>query len=433
MEVTTKEKRMDMGSFGKDTIIKKNEVIRVIANTLKLIDGRLVEHGERVVYIMYQICQEGKLFHELDWHQLFILGSFHDIGAYKTEEIDRLLEFESADVWEHSIYGYLFLKNMTPLGECAEAVLYHHVDENKMHKIKTNYSAYVQLMHLADRIDILIQSEGIACDLDKIIAERGIKFKKVYVDLFIRANEKVNIIQNIVTGMFKESIIQLGHAIDLSTEHAMSYLKMLVYSIDFRSEHTVTHTINTMAISVELGRRLRISNQELGKIYLGALLHDLGKIAIPIEILEFQGSLDQRKIKIMKKHVKYTEDIIQGLVDDEVCQIAIRHHEKLDGSGYPYGLTEKDLTTAQRIIAIADIVSALTSKRSYKEVFSKDKTINILSEMEEQGQLSSEICRLMINYYDEIMEITDTNRDPIIQLYQRIAIEYKQIIEKVYK
>lgn len=205
---------------------------------------------------------------------------------------------------------------------------------------------------------------------------------------------------------------------------------MLVYSIDFRSEHTVTHTINTTAISMELARRYGLDDEEIKKIYYGALVHDLGKIAIPLDILEFPGKLTDEQMDVMRKHVSYTEDIVNELINDEIMKIAVRHHEKLDGKGYPHGLTAKELSIPERIVAIADIVSALTSRRSYKDIFPKDKTISILTDMKERGQLDGDICDIAINQFDEIMEATDRSRDPVIHMYEQMYTSYTSLMNK---
>ena len=406
------------------TAIDKNEVIKVVSSTLRLIDRRLVEHGERVAYIAYRIFECGGLSESMDWKQLFLLSAFHDIGAYKTDEIDKMVQFESTDVWSHSIYGYCFLKRMTPLGPYAEAILYHHLPYAQLLEKHSAYQEYAALISFADRLDVLMLEHPDGYDFSALSEGNDGRFSPRYVELFLQANRQHSLQKELRSGAFYPVVARLAYEIDLSAQEALDYLKMLVYSIDFRSEYTVTHTINTTAISVEIGRRIGLSQEELEKLYLGAFLHDIGKIAIPLEILEFPGKLSAQQMEIMRTHVSYTEAIIEGLVNEEIAQIAVRHHEKLDGSGYPHGLTGPELTVSQRIVAIADIMSALTSTRSYKAVFSKEKTLRILQEMQRDGKLDFELCTLVILCFDEIMQATDVSRDPVISLYRMISKEY---------
>lgn len=212
---------------------------------------------------------------------------------------------------------------------------------------------------------------------------------------------------------------------------AVDYLKLLVYSIDFRSEYTVTHTINTTAISAQLGLRLGMSEFELAQLYYGAFLHDIGKIAIPLNILEFEGKLTDEQMEIMKTHVLYTDRIIRGLVSENIRRIAVHHHEKIDGSGYPYGLSGSDLSVAEKIVAVADIVSALTSQRSYKERYPAEKTKALITQLRDNHKLDADICNTLLKNYDAIMRETDATRDPVIQLYNSIAAEYTEISTQV--
>lgn len=411
-------------------IIDKSQIVSVINQTFHFIDKRLVEHGERVAYIVWEMLKHSDESLKIQVDLLLILSVLHDIGAYKTKEIDEMVSFDSKEVWNHSIYGYLFLKNMSPLGDMAEAILYHHLDYKDYYRVDSPYLDYAALIYLADRLDILIVNSGEDIDFDFIYQSSGTRFKPEYVDLMCKVNLD-EMVKNLRDGTYKNDIEEIIENIDISTEVAFEYLKMMAFSIDFRSEYTVAHTINTTAISNELGKKLNLSKEELSKIYVGALLHDIGKIAIDPDIVEFQGKLTPEQMEVMKLHVNYTFSIIHGVVDTDICNIATRHHEKLDGSGYPKGLKEAELTISEQIIAVADIVSALTSKRSYKEPFSKKKTLNIIKEMQEKNQLSYMVCQLILSDFDEIMRITDINRNPIIELYWNMQKSYVELSERL--
>lgn len=406
-----------------DSLINQSQIISVLNKMLLYVDQRLVHHGERVAFIVSEMLRHTDRSYSVPGEQLFILSLLHDVGAYKTAEIDEMISFESRNVWDHSIYGYLFLKFMSPLEDAAESILYHHLNYEDYGRVKSRYLDCSALIYLADRIDILVANCGDDCSLEPIQQHRGSWFCPETVDLFMASNPQ-EIIRQLRSGEYHMPVEQVVHQLPLSMEDAFRYLRMMVYSVDFRSEYTVTHTMNTTAISLELGKRMGLSEEELAKLYLGAMIHDIGKIAISTEILEFQGRLSTEQMEIMKQHVVYTQRIIEGLVDPEICRIASRHHEKLDGSGYPEGLREADLSLPEQIAAVADIISALSSKRSYKEAYSRQRTLDILAEMQEHGLLNQKACAIMINNYDEIMRITDVSRDPIIRLYEQMHAEY---------
>lgn len=165
-------------------------------------------------------------------------------------------------------------------------------------------------------------------------------------------------------------------------------------------------------------------------IFLLGIFHDVGKVAIPRKILEFPGKLSDEQMSVMRTHVSETEQLIRSIVSDDICEIAVRHHEKLGGSGYPHGLLGGELTFPQRIVAAADIVSALSSQRSYKEPFPRDRTICILNEMK-TAKLDTEVCEYVCRNYDEIMDTTGNERVSIIERYGNIRDDFIRITGKV--
>lgn len=205
----------------------------------------------------------------------------------------------------------------------------------------------------------------------------------------------------------------------------------MTYAIDFRSPHTVTHRITTTVISSELARIFTGSGPEVNDIICGAMLHDLGKIGIPSEILEFPGKLSPQAMNVMRTHVDLTEIILGDSVTRKVKDIALRHHEKLDGSGYPRGLKGCDLTVPQRIVAIADIVSALTGTRSYKDSFPKEKTCSILNDMAERGLIDSVIVERIVENYDVIMGAVREKATPILEIYQEMQTGYLELLKQL--
>lgn len=421
-------------SLNKVQVIQSRDAIHIVLNTLRRVDPRLMDHGERVAYILYKMMAESQKYSMQEIMEICVLGIFHDIGAYKVDEIDRMAEFETDNVWEHSIYGYLFLKYLSPLQKQAKAILYHHYDYYKFEENKLSYMSdkdVALMIHLADRIDISMVGNDNDAFIEKIKKESGRKFDPVHVALFLESEEKYGIINNLYNGTYHEELAEILENLSLTEEHLTQCLRMLAYSIDFRSAYTVMHTIHTVAYSVEIAIKMGYDPNEVRKIYYGALLHDLGKIEIPLEILEYPGKLDAEAMKTMRTHVKITEDIMKGMIDDEICQISIRHHEKLDGSGYPYGLRGEALTGSQRIVAVADIISALMGKRSYKESYPKEKILKILMDMCYEGKLCPEVCHLVERYFDEITKNVEERGKPILQSYENIMYEFKLLHEKL--
>lgn len=416
------------------------EFINIATRAFNLVDPRLIDHGNRVSHIVHQLLQVDGTYSPLEARNLLIIASLHDIGAYKTEEIDRMVEFETKNIWNHSIYGYLFFKFFTPFCDLAPAVLFHHTPWDQLRDIENipeQIKKGAQLINVADRADIYFENTARNNKngfLRYLESQQDKKYSRDTVDLFHRID------MDPLMGLY-EKVTDKGHGrealdgfgdfledIPFTEEDKDSILKMLIYAIDFRSPHTVTHTITTTAISLELATLLCEREEDISDVVCGALIHDLGKIGIPVEILEFPGKLSPQAMKVMRTHVDLTEHIVGESVSREVREIALRHHEKLDGSGYPRGLKGEELDTKQRIVAVADIVSALTGTRSYKEAFAKEKTLAIINDMSDRGFIDSTVVGLMADNFDAVMEMVREKTGPILEIYDQMQGHYQELL-----
>ena len=415
--------------------ISSKNMAGIVCRTLNHVDERLVDHGIRVAYIVLKMLEAEGISDQKRIRDLCFLTMVHDVGAYKTEEINDMVQFETGNVWNHSIYGYLFLKYLSPFSELSSVILFHHTDYEKLIRIpdlQSDIIKWAQIVNLADRMDVCMQT-GEVKDITSFLERfREKKFSSEVVDLFLNVEKKDHVLENLrrnheeKLNISKEVFMSLGNP-SYAKEEIDTYLKMIVYAIDFRSPFTVIHTITTTSISRELAVLMDLDENQVTQIYYGALLHDLGKIGIPVEILEYPGKLSPQAMKIMKTHVNITEEIMNGEIEPVVAKIALRHHEKLDGSGYPRGLKSDDLTLSERIVAIADIVSALYGRRSYKEAFGKEKIVGILSEMKENGLLCYQTVDIMIKHFDEIMENVRNTCEPVLEVYDHMNIEYTEL------
>ncbi|MBU3877467.1 HD domain-containing protein [Faecalicatena sp. AGMB00832] len=417
-------------------VIKSEDIVGVIQRTLNEVDTRLVEHGIRVALLVSGMLKVDGGFTEKERQDICILSVLHDIGAYKTEEIDRLVQFETHDVWEHSIYGYLFLRYLSPLDEWAEGVLYHHVPYEKIPNTREEIKKTAQMINLADRLEIFSRSARSEMSSKQMweAAEEYLRkrpkgqFSEEILQCFFDAQK-----QYAVFDRLKEENIDFHEVfptVRLTKEERVKYLKMMTYAIDFRSQHTVTHTITTTNISEYCARYMGVPEDRIEYIRYGAMLHDLGKIGIPVEILEYPGKLSAQAMNIMRTHVDITEKILNGAAAEDVTRIALRHHEKIDGSGYPKGLTGKDMTLDEEIVAVSDIVSALIGTRSYKSAFSKERTVKIIEKMAEEGKLNPQIVSVMKEHFDEIIDKVADSCAPILQNYYGIQSEYRRLLVK---
>jgi diguanylate cyclase (GGDEF)-like protein len=151
--------------------------------------------------------------------------------------------------------------------------------------------------------------------------------------------------------------------------------------------------------ALNIGKYIGLSESELRKLYLGTFFHDAGKILIPKEILQKPGPLTDEEFAIMKTHPTLSVEVCRKLGPlEEVLPLVAAHHEKLDGSGYPNGLKEKDIPYLARIIAIIEIYDALRSERCYKQPFSLEKSVEILRQEAAAGHLDSDLVDAFIKF-----------------------------------
>ncbi|MCM1048187.1 MAG: HD domain-containing protein [Clostridiales bacterium] len=412
------------------SVISSKDVYEIIMKTLSIINSRIMQHGEVTGYILYKMLEFEQLYTEQELVDYTMLGILHDIGLYKEDNVKNVSDFETKNLWPHSIYGFLFLKYLSPMDDKAEIVLYHHLDYNRYGMIQSKYKHIIEILNLADKMDTFLHLKEEKLERDYFNIYRDIKFSGAALDLFHRAEARYGITANLVNGKYKEELTELLAKRAFSEQYKRGFLEMLVYTIDFRSEHTVVHTLATVNFAQQLGRLMRLSGKDQRDLYYGALLHDLGKIAIPLNILESTGRLSDEEMKVMKAHVRITEMILEGVVDNDVLQIAARHHEKLDGSGYHKGLTGDMLTLPQQIVAVADILSALYGKRSYKDSFSSDLIKKIMTEDAENNKINKTVVDMLMRNYDSVIAEFEKEKESTIGLYLKIKEQYAVMIEK---
>lgn len=410
----------------KDKIISMAQLLNTFQKTLGRIDNRLLNHNEEVAYIVWKVCSYVGRYKNLDIIKFTVLAFFHDIGAFKNEEIDEMMSFETEDFLNHSIYGGLYIKYFSPIPELWEVILYHHVNYENRGIIISNYKDEIFTLHLADRISILLNSPLNKDSKEFYNLEEKV-FGKKYIDLFIKVDGEEEIIKKIRDKSYRKELYGFLERVMVPRDYVMKFVKMMVFFIDFRSPYTVTHSISVTAISLYICEKLGMDKGSMEIVTLCAFIHDIGKLVTPIEILEKPGKLTEEEMTIMKDHALVTYNILKDLGFNTIAQISSYHHEKLDGSGYPFGLKGDEICLNARIIAVADIFSALIGERSYKKKFPKEKVIEILEDMAENNKIDRIITKILIDNYQEAINILENPTCEISQIYEEFKGEYNEL------
>lgn len=152
-----------------------------------------------------------------------------------------------------------------------------------------------------------------------------------------------------------------------------------------RKHHSQTyqHSLLVTGLAVGFGRHLGLASRDLQRLSFGAILHDIGKAKVPISILEKPGALDENEMIIVKRHPSFGKEALVSMPEllPEMIDVVAHHHEYLDGSGYPHGLSGSEISDLVRILTISDIFGALIERRAYKPPLSCDAAYKILIEM----------------------------------------------------
>lgn len=202
----------------------------------------------------------------------------------------------------------------------------------------------------------------------------------------------------------EEKEISLNKMAVNNKELSREIMQKLCEAAEFRDEDSIFHILRIGFTAALIYRELGANQSEIENIFFAALLHDIGKIGIPDSILQKPAKLTAEEYEIMQNHPEMGAKILAGSkteVLDMAYQIAYFHHEKWDGSGYPQGLKGEKIPIEARIVALADVFDALSSKRVYKEAFSREKCVEIV-ESERNKHFQAKILDILLENLDEI-------------------------------
>lgn len=154
-------------------------------------------------------------------------------------------------------------------------------------------------------------------------------------------------------------------------------IRAIAMTIEKRDPYTAGHQERVAELAVQIGRRMGFDAYRLEGLRLGATIHDIGKIAVPIEILNRPGKLEPMLFTIIKSHPSIGYEIVKGIEFPwPIAEMVVQHHERLDGSGYPHGLKGDEISLESRILAVADVVEAMASHRPYRAALGVQAALN---------------------------------------------------------
>lgn len=201
-------------------------------------------------------------------------------------------------------------------------------------------------------------------------------------EIFERIRGKTEILLNLIKNEEKidtKMVHEISNDLVDACNQKSAIFTALTY-LETQEEYSYSHSLNVAIISIALGKRLGKTTDELRLIGLCGLLHDAGMTKISRTLLKKPGKLTEEEYEEIKKHTEYGYKIIlqNKELPQEVALVALQHHEKSDGSGYPLGLVERQINNIAKIVAIADVYDAITSKKVYNHERTPSEALKIL-------------------------------------------------------
>ena len=308
-------------------------------------------------------------------------GFCHDVGSVVLEGRKTVLEIES-DVRTLSTIGAGMIRDISELDGIADIIELLKISE-KCDKTVCDTQRIASLIHLSDTVSLMLKHDEpvlnqIKC-IKEVIGKLGAsEYSQEAVNAFMDLTEIEFIWFDMLyhPTILSAFINELHH---ISLERTAELIKIMSRIIDYQSAFTAMHSAGVSASAQKLAELAGMSREDCIMMKIAGDLHDVGKLKVPKAILEKPGRLTDEERNIIKEHPYNTRLVlmpIQGF--GKIADWAGYHHEKLNGNGYPFHFGADVLDTGSRILAVADIFSAITERRPYRDSMTKEKAMSVL-------------------------------------------------------
>jgi len=386
------------------------DFVSSLSEAIDLVAPEINNHHKKVAYVSYNIAKEMNLSDE-EKRDIVLASILHDIGAFTGEERMRikLALFDDDSCDQHAIMGYHLLRNFEPLANAATMIKYHH---EHFDKATDDIPIGSYILHLADRLSVLFDDQQeILEQIPRIMADIAQWQHVFHPETLVALRQVVKkeyfwieACSFPINSVLPDRMRFLKKILDLDT--LRDFAKLIAQIIDFRSRFTSTHSAGVAAVASELTAICEFSERECRLMEIAGFLHDLGKLAIPDDVLEKNGAFNHQEFNTMRKHTYYTYVVLSKIKGfEQAAMWAAYHHERLDGNGYPFHIKGKDFSKLARIMSVADIVTAITEDRPYRLGMSSEKAIKILYDMVDNGGIDKGVVEIVKDNFDRINNV----------------------------
>ena len=178
----------------------------------------------------------------------------------------------------------------------------------------------------------------------------------------------------------KQAEEKLVKSYDSLRETLNDTIDTMVKIVEMRDPYTAGHQRKVAGLAIAIARRMKLEDTRIDQLRTAAVIHDIGKMYVPTDILSKPGRLSDIELGLIKTHAQNGYDIVKGMdFPCSVAKVVLQHHERLDGSGYPNGLRGEDTLLEAKILAVADVIEAMATNRPYRPALGIDKALEEIS------------------------------------------------------
>lgn len=392
-----------------------SELLFSVSEAMDLANPTLPEHHIRTAYMALRIAEVSDCTPSLV-QRLFVAALLHDIGALSPEDRIAVNLMEEVDPKAHCARGYHLLSQTFWLAPAARIVEWHHTDMNTHvadgRDISNDEVLAAQILFVAERVErsvrrdqyILHQFESIRA---RMCAAPSSDVHPAIIECFSEASSSEDFWLRLCSSTLPAEMRRASPVNSVVVEYRDLHSICSVFKnmIDFRSPFTATHSRGVAACAHEIALRMGFSGDELRQVELAGYLHDIGKLVVPNAILEKPGPLSKEERQFLLQHVHHTHRLLSQVRGfEKIAEWAAQHHERLDGSGYVRRSSAGDIDLGARIIAVADIATAVAEHRPYRAGVADDGVLEILRDMAIAGQIDLAVVNTFAADSNEIAD-----------------------------
>ena len=380
--------------------IRLFDLLMGFSRALDMVSPVLAGHHLRVAFLSQALAERLRLSRTTRKYML-MASMLHDIGAIPLKSDTRDLIFEHNKAL-HCRAGWAFCKTAGLPRPVCDMVLNHHT-EWCSYGTEDQNALPANCIHLADRLDVALRSKH-APDLKTIctaLMAKKCEYAPACINALISLADDAALVARLGSqqGMQEHLASVFGSEI-LGPVQLVDLCGLFSQTIDSKSPFTATHSLGVAHTSRMLLKLTRMADSsDLTTMFIAGLLHDIGKLAIPHEILEKPAALTSEELSQIQQHAETSLDLL-GSIPGFTCvrDWGGRHHERLDGTGYPHGICGTNLSLPMRIIAVADVFTALTEDRPYRAGMPLAEAMGIIESMAELCYLDANVVALLAEY-----------------------------------